>query len=51
MGLTKMLNKLEIRENGNFSPLQNLVTMTILAVILYLYQLWQEGLDDKENEQ
>lgn len=49
IGLTKMLNKLEIRETGSFSPLQNLLTMTILGVILYLYQLWQEGVFKKEN--
>ncbi|MEH7308876.1 hypothetical protein [Neobacillus drentensis] len=49
MGLTKMLNKLGSRENGSFSPFQNLLAMTILAVILYLYQLWQEGIFDKDK--
>ncbi|MBI0579674.1 hypothetical protein IEC97_20135 [Neobacillus cucumis] len=49
MGLTKMLNKLEIRENGSFSPLQNLLAMTILAVILYLYQIWQERIFEKDS--
>jgi hypothetical protein len=49
MGLTKMLNNLEIRETGSFSPFTNLMTMTILAVILYLYQLWQEDIYDQEK--
>jgi hypothetical protein len=49
MGFTKILNKLEIRETGSFSSLENLLTMTILAVILYLYQLWQEDIYDKEK--
>lgn len=43
---TKFLNSLEIRENGSFSPLSNLLTMTVLAVLLYFYQMWQEGKAD-----
>ncbi|MBT2686626.1 hypothetical protein J7I93_00350 [Bacillus sp. ISL-47] len=44
---TKFLNSLHIRENGSFSPMANLLAMTILAVLLYIYQLWQEGNTDK----
>lgn len=36
------LGKLDIREKGNLSPLQNLLLMTFIGIILYLYQLWQE---------
>lgn len=51
MGMVKLLNKLNIRENGSFTPLQNLLTMTVLAILLYLYQLWQERIFEKENVQ
>lgn len=50
VGFSKMLNKLEIRENGIISPWQNLLLMTTIGVILYLYQIWQEGIFQKENE-
>gem|GEM_PF-2544205 len=43
-GLASMLENLGVRERGDFSPLQNLILMTVFAVILYVYQLWQEGI-------
>ncbi|WP_408006417.1 hypothetical protein ACJROX_17125 [Pseudalkalibacillus sp. A8] len=45
----RILNKLEIRENGIISPIQNLLLMTAIAFILYLYQIWQEKIFENEN--
>ena len=47
----KMLGKLDIRDKGNISPFQNLLLMTFLGIILYLYQLWQEGNTSGEKAQ
>jgi cbb3-type cytochrome oxidase subunit 3 len=32
----------EIREDGEISSLLNFLLMMFIAVILYLYQLWQD---------
>lgn len=50
-GLATWLNKLGIRSGGgNISPIQNLLLMLSIAIILYVYQLWQEGLIGGGNE-
>ncbi|WP_166239806.1 hypothetical protein [Paenibacillus turpanensis] len=42
-GLARWLNALEVRETGKITPLANLSLMLFIAVLLYGYQLWQEG--------
>jgi hypothetical protein len=42
--LGKLLTKLGIRTSGNLSISQDLLLMTVQGIILYGYQLWQEGM-------
>ncbi|MFC0210906.1 hypothetical protein ACFFK0_00325 [Paenibacillus chartarius] len=42
--LSVWLNHLGVRESGNLPPLINLSLMTAFAQILYVYQMWQEGI-------
>ncbi|WP_440705996.1 hypothetical protein [Heyndrickxia oleronia] len=39
---SRILNMREIREDGEISSLLNFLLMMFIAVILYLYQLWQD---------
>lgn len=42
--LGKILTKLGIRASGNLSVIQDLILMTVQGIILYGYQMWQEGI-------
>lgn len=50
-GFRALWKKLKITTGyGNLSPLEAILIMTIMAIIFYVYQMWQEGLIGRENE-
>ncbi|WP_423800810.1 hypothetical protein [Neobacillus sp. SAB-20_R2A] len=50
-GFRALWKKLKITTSaGNLSPLEGIVIMTIIAIALYVYQVWQEGLIGGENK-
>jgi hypothetical protein len=50
-GFRALRKKLKITTGaGNLSPIEGILIMTIIAIILYIYQMWQEGLIGGENK-
>lgn len=50
-GFGALWRKLGITEGGkNYSPLYSVLIMLVISVILFIYQMWQEGRIGKGNE-